>query len=441
MKLSRIKRADWVLMGLVGLIILLQFFWLPGPPDTPNDSFSSARPGYLALYRTLDALLPRVERNTDSLLPSNDYSVLLMLGPNRYPTPREEERLDEFVRSGGALLIAPNWNELEHSFDELGFKFSHRSKRTEDELESGDDEKESANENQKSRNRKKGQQDNEESEELEVDEDFDWGLGEFPVINIESPLLTDGQRTSVRAGVKLDVPRFLNKTTLAVSGSGQVEVASWERGAGLIIACSSPDFFNNVSLTRTTQGELAVRIVEHAVTFLRDEYYYGEQPVVYFDEYLNSSSQLRYTNVMFSPQLRSGTLQMLLLAIMIVWFGFHRFGPSNRFENRDRKTMTDNAIAVGNLQFRASQGGHVVERYLDYMQNHLRRMFGGFVNLDDSQKLASRSGLDEKEIAEKLARAKMMAKNSNVNPAEVAEMVRWLAHLHNCLGRTRNSKR
>ena len=109
----RVTRADlaWLLAAL--LLVVLQFWWLPGDGGSTADSFSATMEGSRGLYETLSVLadeghLPPVRREPGRLTPEHP-SVLLLLAPERYPDEYEQEQLRDFVQQGGTVLLAANW--------------------------------------------------------------------------------------------------------------------------------------------------------------------------------------------------------------------------------------------------------------------------------------------------------------------------------------------
>ena len=112
-KKRRLQRSDTLWLSAVALLVLLQFWWLPGDPGTPDDSYSSTIEGKRGFFQTLEGLseaglLPPVRRETMQLIP-NERCTLLILSPDRYPDEHEQQALADFLTSGGSLVFAPNW--------------------------------------------------------------------------------------------------------------------------------------------------------------------------------------------------------------------------------------------------------------------------------------------------------------------------------------------
>jgi len=161
---------------------------------------------------------------------------------------------------------------------------------------------------------------------------------------------------------------------------------------------------------------------------------------IVISEYFNASDSYQNTGVLFSPMLRIGTLQLMLVAVLGIWMAFHRFGPAVDITTTQRRSLTESAQAVGNLQYRLRDGGAAVRGYLDYMRSQLRRRFGSLLRLDQPEAIASRAGMDPAEVREKLKEAGMMAESSQLPAAKAAAMLRWLSLLHQRLSGNRESK-
>jgi hypothetical protein len=124
-----------------------------------------------------------------------------------------------------------------------------------------------------------------------------------------------------------------------------------------------------------------------------------------------------------------GTLQMLLVAVLAIWLAFHRFGPAKSVMHSRRRTLTESAQSVGNLQYRLRDGGAIVGNYLEYVNSQLRRRYGSLLRVDDTAMLAQRSGMTEEEVRENLHRVKELMSRRRVSSAEASRSIRWLCRL------------
>ena len=128
-----------------------------------------------------------------------------------------------------------------------------------------------------------------------------------------------------------------------------------------------------------------------------------------------------------------GNRPLLLVAVLAIWLAFHRFGPTISAETAPRRSLTESAEAIGNLQVRLADGGPLVGSYLAYLQGLLRKRFGAQVRLDDPVALARRTGLEEHVIREELRRATELTTQPRTSVSTAAAMVRWLCRLQNRL--------
>ena len=136
---------------------------------------------------------------------------------------------------------------------------------------------------------------------------------------------------------------------------------------------------------------------------------------------------------MVSPLLRSGTLQLILVAVLLAWAGFHRFGPPLRTRREWRRSLAESATAVGNLQFMAGDGSTSVRQYFEWFTGEIHRRYGHSRVLEDSPQLARQTGLDQQQIVRALADAKLRSGQDFVTPADAAATIRRLARIHHRL--------
>ena len=236
----------------------------------------------------------------------------------------------------------------------------------------------------------------------------------------------------------LEVPSYLATETLVSSTSDRVEVATWPMGSGRVIACSSPDIFSNRSMLYRGSRRLAVRLVERGYLHSHEN---SSQPTpIVLSEYFNASDSYAQTGVLLSPSLRIGTLQLVLVAVLGIWLAFYRFGPAQEVSTLQRRSLTESAQAVGNLQYRLHDGGAVIRSYLEYIRSQLRRRYGSIVRLDQPEVLALRAGMNVDEVRDRLAEAQALAETVQLSPAKTAACLRWLAAFQHRLSGSREEK-
>ncbi len=471
-KKRRLLQSDTFWGLAAALLVLLQFWWLPGEDGSAADSYSTTVDGKLGLYRTLSQLFPQVTREAVKVVPAQS-ATLILIAPDRYPNEKEQQQLYEFVYNGGDLLFAPNWMSYEWATPDepppevylpsLGIHLKYRSDSTVAAAATPVPGATPASPGTTTQDRSTTK---EEASSASTDSPETVGstpatdgsapaadgsatsspaAGSTPVTTANTSVTADdekeGRGVAVRASsrlvsdyvdfqstAELQLPSHLTTETLLTSAGGTVEAATWQMGSGRIVVCSSADLFSNRAMLFKGSRRLAVRMTERCSAKNEDSTS-NSQPAIVISEYFNASDSFQNTGILFSPTLRIGTLQLLLVAILGIWMAFHRFGPALYVTNSQRRSLTESAQAVGNLQYRLSDGGIVVRSYLDYMTSRLRRRYGSLLRLDQPEQIANRAGMDVEEVRAQLHEAHLMAESGQLPSAKAAAMLRWLAKL------------
>ncbi|MFN8709818.1 MAG: hypothetical protein ACK50J_24365, partial [Planctomyces sp.] len=251
---------------------------------------------------------------------------------------------------------------------------------------------------------------------------------------VTSPLVSGS--VSWRTQGRIETAGWLETETLVSSGD-TVHAATWQVGDGRVILCSSPDVFSNRSMLFPDSRRLAVRLVEKLRIHHRE--LTGEDDTIVISEYLNSAETYQEAKVLLSPALRSGTLQLIALALLGFWYGFHRFGPVTSVSSAERRSLSDSAMAVGSLQFRLHDGGPVVHQYIEYVRGYLARRFGANVRFEKPDVLAQRADLELHHVRAALKNLSAVARAGKVSSAQAAASVRWLAMLQSRLAGNRDA--
>ena len=478
-KKRRLLQSDTFWGLAAALLVLLQFWWLPGEDGSAADSYSTTVDGKLGLYRTLSQLFPDVTREAVKVLPAQS-ATLILVAPDRYPNEKEQQQIYEFVYNGGDLLFAPNWLSYEWTalnepppevlLPSLGIHLKYRSNitlaaaiaavattapgatpvtTTPDGATTAEDPSSSMTTD--------SQNTASSTPETDGSPPTNPTAGSTPVTTANTGVTAednrDGRGVAVHASsslvtdyidfqstAELQLPSNLTTETLLTSADGTVEAATWQLGSGRVLVCSSADLFSNRAMLFKGSRRLAVRFVERCSAKEEDEYSTNNnRPAIVISEYFNASDSFQNTGILFSPTLRIGTLQLLLVAILGIWMAFHRFGPALYVTNSQRRSLTESAQAVGNLQYRLSDGGTVVRSYLDYMTSRLRRRYGSLLRLDQPEQIANRAGMDVEEVRAQLHEAHLMAESGQLPSAKAAAMLRWLARLQQRLEGIRES--
>ena len=480
-KKRRLLQSDTFWGLAAALLVLLQFWWLPGEDGSAADSYSTTVDGKLGLYRTLSQLFRQVTREAVKVVPAQS-ATLILIAPDRYPNEKEQQQLYEFVYNGGNLLFAPNWMSYEWATPDepppevylpsLGIHLKYRSDSTiAAAIAAAATPVPGATPASPGNIPENGSTTAEEASSASTDSPETVGstpatdgsvtssptAGSTPVTTANTGVTADvekeGRGVAVHASsslvsdyvdfqstAELQLPSQLTTETLLTSADGTVEAATWQMGSGRILVCSSADLFSNRAMLFKGSRRLAVRMVERCSAKEEDENSTSNsQPSIVISEYFNASDSFQNTGILFSPTLRIGTLQLLLVAILGIWMAFHRFGPALYVTNSQRRSLTESAQAVGNLQYRLSDGGIVVRSYLDYMTSRLRRRYGSLLRLDQPEQIANRAGMDVEEVRAQLHEAHLMAESGQLPSAKAAAMLRWLARLQQRLEGIRES--
>jgi hypothetical protein len=464
----RIQSTDLLWGSAVLALVVLQFWWLPGEQRTSSDSYSASIDGKLGLYRTLSELFPNVSRDPRSLLPPQP-AALLLIAPDRYPTTSEQNELREFVRQGGTLLFAPNWSNPGCDMPALGFETTPlgpiyevrtstatganppvsqgsaaEASQNEPELPAESD----ASDAQTGDADKRVATAETESDVAAADEDLSIPPGESnlspkgnPSTSIQSMDSDNLRDRSVNVAARSDLTReqvdwrkaailstpAYDSKVLVRSDSATPEVVAWRLGNGTIVACSSPDIFSNRSLLESNSRRLAIRLVEYCQQSVSTAD--GQPGPIVLCEFLTASEAYRHAGILLSPALRIGSLQLMLLAVLAGWYGFHRFGPPRIVDSEQRRNLSDSAIAVGDLQYRLNDGSRVIHQYMDYVNTELRRKYGGTVQLDNIAEIIQRTGFSEAELTTGMRNAERLQSKQGVSAAATAKCIHWLAVL------------
>lgn len=486
----RVTKADIVWLLMAGLMVVLQFWWLPGDGGNTADSFSSTMEGSRGLYETLSALseqgyLPPVRRESASLTPA-EPCVLLMLAPDRYPDEYEQEQLRDFIVRGGAVVLAANWslpNMMQEDVTAKTLRYTLSWRYTDwmttatgtapaagaapatnpadstVQAEAPDDESAPPGADEENRVQAEAPETTSESQPETAEEPADPEPADTDPNSSDSDESTasstsgSNQTTTAPAPMPGEFPEMeeMTSTSQLVKGSipwrssatisrsprqaeilvtdeyGDTQVAAWSQGQGMMIVSASSDPFSNRSMLFPQQAEFAVRLTEYACRHTVDG---PQQTSIVVSEYLNGAGSYTGASVMVSPMMRSGTLQLILIAVLLAWAGFHRFGPPLRERRTWRRSLAESAQAVGNLQFMASDGSTSVRQYFDWFCGEVRRRDGHLHILDDTEQLARQTELDQEQIVQALADARQRSGQKHVAPADAAATIRQLARIH-----------
>ncbi|MFN9721196.1 MAG: DUF4350 domain-containing protein [Planctomycetota bacterium] len=462
-KKRRLLQSDLLWAGAALLLIILQFWWLPGEDGSAGDSYSNTIDGKLGLYRILTQLCQQVERDVSHIVPKASDATMVLIAPDRYPTDAEQQEMYNFVINGGNLLFAPRWlppegllaapdsNERvnEVRIPSLSIRISPRSwlehmvaaepsnpvppsngaASDAAQTEGSGLEKASTSESLADTSSESGGEASKVTPAGTPSDPAELNVGaeeEQPGTQVTVQGAIVSGSVEIRTSGKILVPTNPTSEILLTSGNGDVEAATWNVGRGRVVVCSTADVFSNRCLLLPAERRVAIRLVERATSGAEDDGRLGDARIV-IAEYYNASDAWQNTGILFSPAMRIGMLQLLLVTVLSIWMSFHRFGPAQDVATQQRRSLTESAEAVGNLQYRLRDGGGVIRGYLEYMRSQLRRRYGSLLRLEQPDQIANRSNLSAQEVQDQLTEAHRLARTPELSQARTAAMLRWLS--------------
>lgn len=376
-------KTDWILLAALFLLVSLHF-WFPNLRTGPaHDTFSTTAEGKKAFY-----LLVRqqgfsrgivVQRNLNPLLRWNfefgagesGTPVLCLLGPQRYPTSVEWEKLLEWVSSGGILVFAARYNQPEFKIEKLELEVKPLKRK----LDAGPE-------------------------------------------SIQTDLLTNG---NVFWKSKGQVVVTSTNFERLVDADGTLQAVSSNYGSGRIVVVASDFIFSNQSLAwdDNSNGELAYRLLEWG----------GGDGNITFDESLNISGTPKIVGLLFDPILRPVTVQLLLGLLLFGWWGRRRFGPLLPKTVTARHNIVDHTDALGILNYKTKNGAEALRSYLKQLYSELRlKSFKGREH-HVLEPIAVRLGTSTEKVKKLLRSAVKGARSTETNRKTAAELIRRLALL------------
>ncbi len=369
---QRSRIALW--LTAVAFVIVLQFWWIPGQTYRASDSYSTMSDGKLGLFRVLERLFPEVTREADSLIPKGTQTMILVDPPTDLDSSTRFE-LNKFVSHGGTLVFAPGIESDIGPYNEFGFDLMlHDS-------------------NIRSK------------------------------VSVTGPIV-EGTRTW-ESNRKIKTRPYFSHTDLLTDTEGGVHATAIELGRGTVVACSGPEAFSNKAMLDPERAETAVRLIEYAHS-LNTKSNRNTAGIV-ICERMNDARTGDVWGILLGPALRHGSLQIVIIGLLVAWLGYEQFGPHRKRGKAGRKSLTDSAEALGNLQFRTKNGAQIVERYFEYVAMNARRSSGQLANLHSLDWLAARTGLPIEEVKTQMARIGNVLKSGSETPSNVSSIIRWLA--------------
>ncbi|HLJ12280.1 MAG TPA: DUF4350 domain-containing protein [Planctomycetaceae bacterium] len=391
--------------------------WFPRIDVEVNDTYNVDIGGRNAFYQFAERRAADARRNHEPLVNLLEQlaadKTLCLLGPARYPSPREWSALLAWVAKGGSLVLAARLNEPELDIPGLAARVKSTSPKPRLALfgaESDDDSVHSRNNDEKA----------------EKSQPADDGPGE-PVDSKEPA--ASSNRTTLIAGT--DFTWKCEGTVVAPSAAVLVETRRGRQavqirhGNGTIVLMASDFIFSNAALFDRQRENcfLAVKLLEAA----------GPARPVVFDESLNATGTPRVVGILLDPTLRPLTLQLIVAIIAFGWRGNHRFGGLLPKSSPARHDVADHTNSLGNLYYKAHHGTGVLREYLEQMTTEFRLRHAGSHRRRVLQSIADKAQMPVDELQSLLSEARSSAAKPRLSRHHAALMIRKLAQVREAI--------
>ncbi|MBI1313221.1 hypothetical protein GC176_18165 [bacterium] len=409
----RSRRIELLWLVLTGLLVLLSGWWLPGSGNLHTDSYGVSFAGRKVLYQTVSRLDENVHRSVDELIPRSGYDDrLLILGPARYPTAEEWERLYTAVLDGTTLIFAASASDPHVDTGPFQAKvvseFGIMLQQKPDDDDNGKDRrkdnkrtaKDSDGDEADARSQSKNADGGSPADELDSgnnaqDEGADEGSGELRLmLQLEGkPAETELVDTPVKWKSNAEIETEFDDWDILLTVEDEPQIIRRSFGRGTFLLVASDEIFSNGAMLNPDRAVLAYRILQA-----------GGQPfeATWFDETLNASGVPQVLGILFAAEFRPITLQLLLILILFGWLGCRRFGPAEQTQHSRRRSIVEHAEAVGILYLRGEAGAHAVRAQREFLRQELRRLCGPAFRVDDPASVARQAQTVEADVRELL---------------------------------------
>lgn len=375
----RFQRPELLWVGLIGLILLLAVWWIPGEGRGESDSFSHAFGGKSVFLKLIEELEGDTIRSVEQLAPYEyEYGRLVVLGPARYPHQDQWDLLyDDVWDYGASLLFAAAADDPSVNGDVFGISIEP------------------------------------DRSQLQADEERDWDTG--PVY-AETELVDGTVEWKSSAHLEFDRPDLWE---VLVSCEERPQVARREFGEAFVVFCASDEIFSNAAMTEPKRAELAYRIFEACET---------DYAVTCYDESLNRSGAPKVLGLLFEPTLRPLTLQALLVLVLFAWAGSVRFGPVRQLTDSRRRSIEEHAEALGLMYYQSKAGDRSVKSLADFVTFEMVRLGGPTLHANSAEAIAKLSREDVDSVRLLLSDIHS-AKNRNLKNPQAGLILKKLAKI------------
>jgi hypothetical protein len=377
-------RPEWIwLAALFGIMSL--HFWFPRiGVGLGGDSYSATINGKKAFYVLMQVLSGDAVRSQEPLSSFAESlepeATLCLLGPARYPTRGEWNRLLNWVSQGGRLVVAAGPKDFEFSFDPLGIEITA--------IDSVEREKKS-----------------DEGGEVLVTQ-----LGE-----IEPTGLTWQSPAAIAPA------EGGGETRKLVEWQGTVQAVARSYGTGEVIVVASDWVFCNESLATGNHDNSVL-----AVALLQAGRALG---TVYLDESLNATGTPKVVGLLLVPPLRSLSVQLMIVLVLFGWWQSRRFGPLLPRTATARHNIVDHTDALGILYYKTGDGRVALQSYLRQLLTELGLTQSKGHEQRVLEPIARRLGQSESSLRQLLAQSQRGADAGRLARKDAATLIRQLATL------------
>lgn len=387
MQSNRSQHVEWIWVAGLVFLVSLHFDWLPRLSRGPqHDTYSAAAEGKKAFYllaRQRGYDVTRNSKRLSMLLDSLDensfgFDTLCLLGPARYPTAGEWERLMRWVAEGGTLLVAARSGSGGETID---------------------------------------------FEIPELNVGVKKNSGAFETRSIATPVMTSGEFIWHSAG-EIDT-EGTSGLEILVETDDTVQAVGLPHGGGQLIVVASDFVFTNQSLAWSdySNAELAIRLFDQA----------DNAGDIYIDESLNSSGTPKVVGLMLEPFLWPVTVQMMIGLLLFAWWRSRRFGALRPKSVPARHNIVDHTDTLGMLYFKSGSGALPLKSYLKQFEGELRLSSAKGVEERALAPVAARLGKSVKAVRKVFARARKYADYSQLDRKTAARIIRRLALIRHAI--------
>lgn len=388
--------------------------WFPRIDADVNDTYNVDVGGRNALYQFAERRMGYVVRNHEQLVNRldglDDDSTLCLLGPARYPSPREWQALLTWVNGGGKLLVAARWHDADLTIPGIEAHVKSTAVKQPIKLPGAD-------------NRKEPESSPSDSGTKSSSDENATPAAEHVAVAISvTTTLAPGTDFTWKTEGVIDAPNFnTSGAEVLVKTAGGPQAVRIHHGLGSIVLVASDFVFSNVALNERghKNGILAVKLLEAA----------GTADSLVFDESLNETGTPKVVGVLLDPVLRPTTIQLVALIVLFGWRGNRRFGGLLPKSSPPRHDVADHTNSLGNLYYKAHHGTGVLREYLDQLKTELRLRFAAGHERRILLPIAQKANMSLDEVQFVLGAADAAARKPRLSRREAAVHIRKLAHL------------